>query len=216
MRNAGIIEAVSLGMNDPSYRRAHVAGRKPNGTFDSKSCRPTPGIIDQDGAGLMALCQARGVKIHNAGIFASRLLVGGDHYKYEKAPPEILARREKWAALAKLAAFCPPRGGHCVRAGARVVEKAAVGVLRQRNARQRFVAGSGRGRKGCGPKRTTRCCLGCSRRRRAHAGRQQGTRGGRVDARDDGCDPRSFSFSICRKFDQTAKQVEKERPGARC
>ena len=100
MRNAGIIEAVSLGMNDPSYVE-RMLREKPNGTFDSVMSAGAWNLIDQDGAGLMALCQARGVKIHNAGIFASGLLVGGDHYKYEKAPPEILARREKWAALSR-------------------------------------------------------------------------------------------------------------------
>lgn len=127
MRNAGIIEAVSLGMNDPMYVE-RMLREKPNGTFDSVMSAGAWNLIDQDGAGLMALCQARGVKIHNAGIFASGLLVGGDHYKYEKAPPEILARREKWAALAKTHGVPLPAVAIAFALAPAVVEKAAVGV----------------------------------------------------------------------------------------
>jgi D-threo-aldose 1-dehydrogenase len=127
MRESGIIEAVSLGMNDPHYVKRMLL-EKPNGTFDSVMSAGAWNLIDQDGLELMLLCQSRGVKIHNAGIFASGLLVGGDHYKYEKAPAEIIARREKWAALAEKHGVPLPAAAIAFALAPAVVEKAAVGV----------------------------------------------------------------------------------------
>ena len=55
----------------------------------------------EQGAGeLLVECQARGIKVHNAGIFASGLLVGGSTYKYGPAPPHIVERTQQWAKLA--------------------------------------------------------------------------------------------------------------------
>jgi hypothetical protein len=168
MRESGIIEAVSLGMNDPHYVKRMLL-EKPNGTFDSVMSAGAWNLIDQDGLELMLLCQSRGVKIHNAGIFASGLLVGGDHYKYEKAPAEIIARREKWAALAEKHGVPLPAAAIAFALAPAVVEKAAVGVkVRKRGARERFVAGSGRerpeaavgGREGAGAARGGRAHTG--------------------------------------------------------
>ena len=50
----------------PSY-----ASGKPPGTFDSIMSAGAWNLIDQDGYELMLECQRRGIKVHNAGIFAS-------------------------------------------------------------------------------------------------------------------------------------------------
>ena len=83
---------MSLGMNDPTYVRRMISG-KPEGTFDSIMSAGAWNLINQDGYELMLECQKRGIKVHNAGIFASGLLVGGSHYKYAPAPAE--ARRSR-------------------------------------------------------------------------------------------------------------------------
>ena len=45
-------------------------------------------------------CEERGIGVTIAAIFASGLLVGGDTYKYEKAPQEMRDKTEAWKALA--------------------------------------------------------------------------------------------------------------------
>jgi aryl-alcohol dehydrogenase-like predicted oxidoreductase len=75
LRGKGMIKSVSLGMNDPAYVMRMITG-KPAGTFDSIMSAGAWNLIDQDGYELMLECQKRGIKVHNAGIFASGLLVG--------------------------------------------------------------------------------------------------------------------------------------------
>ena len=55
----------------------------------------------QDAAELLVVCQERGIRVHNAGIFASGLLVGGDTYKYGPAPPHMVLKTKQWAQLAE-------------------------------------------------------------------------------------------------------------------
>ena len=127
LRTSGRIQNVSLGMNDPSYV-TRMLREKPPGTFDSIMSAGAWNVIDQDGYDLLLECQRRGVKVHNAGIFASGLLVGGSHYKYAPAPKEILDRREKWQKLCEKHRVALPAAAMAFALGVDVVEKAAVGV----------------------------------------------------------------------------------------
>lgn len=127
LRDAGVIKSVSLGMNDATYVLRMITG-KPPGTFDSIMSAGAWNLIDQDGYELLVECQNRGIKVHNAGIFASGLLVGGSHYKYAPAPPEVLDRRERWAALAGKHGLPLPAVAIAFALSPAVVEKAAVGV----------------------------------------------------------------------------------------
>tara|TARA_B110000977_G_scaffold127702_3_gene163171 strand:+ start:30986 stop:32164 length:1179 start_codon:yes stop_codon:yes gene_type:complete len=127
LRTRGKIQAVSLGMNDPVYVKRMIT-EKPSGTFDSIMSAGTWNLIDQDGLDLMLECQKKGIKIHNAGIFASGLLVGGGYYKYEPAPVEILERRAQWQNLAAKHSIALPAVAIAFALAPAVVEKAAVGV----------------------------------------------------------------------------------------
>lgn len=127
LRERGIIASVSLGMNDPVFVMRAIVG-KPEGTFDSIMSAGAWNLIDQDGIELMLECQRRGIRVHNAGIFASGLLVGGSHYKYAPASPEIIERRERWRALAEQHGVSLPAAALAFALAPAVVEKAAVGV----------------------------------------------------------------------------------------
>jgi len=127
LRSQGVITCVSLGMNDPKYVMRMITG-KPPGTFDSIMSAGAWNLIDQDGYELMLECQRRGIKVHNAGIFASGLLVGGDYYKYEAAPAEVLERRRRWNELARQYGVPLPAVAIAFALSPAVVEKAAVGV----------------------------------------------------------------------------------------
>jgi len=127
LRSKGAIKSVSLGMNDAAYVLRMLQG-KPPGTFDSIMSAGSWNLIDQDGYDLMLECQRRGVKVHNAGIFASGLLVGGSYYKYAPATPEVLERRERWTQLAVKHGVSLPVVAVAFALMPAVVEKAAVGV----------------------------------------------------------------------------------------
>ena len=66
--------------------------------------------------------------MHNAGIFASGLLVGGSHYKYAPAPPDIVERTERWRALAAKHDVPLPAVAIAFACAPRVVKGCAVGV----------------------------------------------------------------------------------------
>ena len=114
-------------MNDPVFVMRAILG-KPEGTFDSVMSAGAWNLIDQDGIELMLECQRRGIRVHNAGIFASGLLVGGSHYKYAPASPEMIGRRERWRALAEQHGVSLPAAALAFALAPAVIEKAAVGV----------------------------------------------------------------------------------------
>lgn len=53
----------------------------PNGTFDDIMLAHGWNLLCTDGSDVIAECQQRGIEIHNAGVYASGLLVGGDTCK---------------------------------------------------------------------------------------------------------------------------------------
>ena len=99
MRERGDIDEVSIGMNDPSYVLRMIRESAP-GTFDSVMLAGSWNLIDQDGYEVLLECQERNISVHNAGVFASGVLVGGSNYKYAPAPEEIKSRVARWRSLA--------------------------------------------------------------------------------------------------------------------
>ena len=87
-------------------------------------------LVGGYGAGfeLLCACQTLGVKVHNAGIFASGVLVGGGHYKYAHTPPHVTARVERWKALTAEFGVSLPAAAVAFALMPAVVSKAAVGV----------------------------------------------------------------------------------------
>jgi D-threo-aldose 1-dehydrogenase len=97
LREAGRIDEVSLGMNmvvAPQILR--LLREAPEGTFDNIMLAHGWNLLCQDGLEVVQECTARGIRIHNAGVFCSGLLVGGDTYFYGKAAPEIIEKAKAW------------------------------------------------------------------------------------------------------------------------
>ena len=101
LREAGRIDQVSLGMNmvvAPQILR--LLREAPKGTFDNIMLAHGWNLLCQDGLEVMQECHARGIQIHNAGVYCSGLLVGGDTYFYGKAAPEMIEKAKAWGAIA--------------------------------------------------------------------------------------------------------------------
>jgi D-threo-aldose 1-dehydrogenase len=61
-------------------------------------------LLDDSGAALLVRCAERGVSVMAAGVFNSGLLADptpGAHFHYEVAPPEVVARAERLAAVCR-------------------------------------------------------------------------------------------------------------------
>ena len=102
LRRAGRIDQVSLGMNmvvAPQILR--LLREAPDGTFDNIMLAHGWNLLCQDGLEVVQECIARGIEIHNAGVYCSGLLVGGDTYFYSKAAPEMIDKSKAWGALAE-------------------------------------------------------------------------------------------------------------------
>ena len=127
LRDAGRVSEISLGMNDAEYVLRMIR-ENPPGTFDSVMMAGAWNLLDQDGLDVLLECQERGVKVHNAGIFASGLLVGGSHYKYGPAPDEVKQRTERWKQLADEHGVPLPAVAIAFASTPEVVDACAVGV----------------------------------------------------------------------------------------
>ena len=72
----------------------------PTGTFDNFMMSGCWNLIDQDGYDLLVECQNKNIKVTNVGIFASGLLAGSTHYKYNSNIPQgVKDKQEKWHTL---------------------------------------------------------------------------------------------------------------------
>jgi len=99
LRTEGHIGEVSIGCWSLEHTRRMLRSC-PAGTFGSVMLAGRWNLLDQSGYELLLECQQRGVRVHNASIFASGLLAGGTTYQNKEAPPEILSRAQQWSALA--------------------------------------------------------------------------------------------------------------------
>ena len=102
LREAGCTRQVSLGMNGdhmvPDMLR--LLRGAPRDTFDSLLMAGGWNLLCQEGEPVLAEAARQGIAVHNAGSLASGLLAGGFTYAYNLAPPEMVALRDRWAALA--------------------------------------------------------------------------------------------------------------------
>ena len=127
LRDAGRIGEVSLGMNDAKYVLRMIRESEP-GTFDAIMMAGSWNLLDQDGLAVLLECQQRNIKVYNAGIFASGLLVGGSHYKYGPAPEEVKQRTERWKELAAKYSLPLPAVAMAFALAPEIVGSCAVGV----------------------------------------------------------------------------------------
>merc|ERR1711936_1253491 len=101
LKRTGVIGEVSLGMNRSDFLHRYVA-RYPSGTFDNIMMAGCWNLVDQDGYELLLQCQKKGIKVTNVGIFASGLLVGSTHYKYDTTlPTHVVDKLDKWTSLCR-------------------------------------------------------------------------------------------------------------------
>src|SRR5262245_66116083 len=101
LREQGVIKAWGLGVNtvEPCELALDMAESRPDGFL--LAGRYT--LLDHERAlqRLMPAAAAKEVDIVIGGPYSSGVLVGGVHFEYQKAPPEILAKVERIKALAQ-------------------------------------------------------------------------------------------------------------------
>src|SRR5262245_40718202 len=100
LRERGVIKAWGLGVNtvEPCELALDMAEARPDGFL--LAGRYT--LLDHERAlqRLMPAAAAKKVDIVIGGPYSSGVLVGGAHFEYQKAPPEILAKVERIKTLA--------------------------------------------------------------------------------------------------------------------
>merc|ERR1712113_1120286 len=86
-------------------------------------------LIDQDGYELLLQCQKKGIKVTNVGIFASGLLVGSTHYKYDTTlPTNVVDKLDKWTSLCQQHDVPVIHVAVCFALLPSVVENVAIGM----------------------------------------------------------------------------------------
>lgn len=100
LRAAGVLGAIGVGMNDPEMLVRFAEA----GDFDVFMLAGRYTLLDQSGLdGLFPACAARGISVVAAGPFNSGILATGARdgakFFYADAPPEILARTRRIAAI---------------------------------------------------------------------------------------------------------------------
>ncbi|WP_454724948.1 MULTISPECIES: aldo/keto reductase [Cupriavidus] len=97
LREQGVIKGWGLGVNRVEPCVMALEQADPDGFLIAG--RYT--LLDHEAAlaQLLPACVARGAGIVVGGPYNSGILAGGDHYEYQKAPPELLARVERMRQL---------------------------------------------------------------------------------------------------------------------
>ena len=118
-------------MNDAGFAR-RIIKTCPPGTFDSLLIAGSWNLIDQDAHLLLQECLELNIEVHNAGIFCSGALVGGDHYRYSSIPQEVSAKIEIWRGLCNNAGVQLPVAAIAFSVLHAAITKIVVGVCSTR------------------------------------------------------------------------------------
>ena len=129
LRSDGIISEVSLGLNDADVALS-ILRRAPVGSLDSIMIAGCWNLLEHSPSSLELLleCQRTSVAVHNAGVFASGLLVGGSTYRYQQASADEIRRTQLWADLCGEYSVPLPAVALKFALLFTVIEAAAVGV----------------------------------------------------------------------------------------
>jgi D-threo-aldose 1-dehydrogenase len=135
LRDAGVVGALGAGANQPEPLARIV--READVDWVLVAGRLTL-LVQSAAEELLPLCLERGVQVIAAGVFNSGLLAGGTTYDYRPAPPELVERARRIAAVCARhgvavtdAAMAYPRRHAAVRAvlvGARSPQEVAEDV----------------------------------------------------------------------------------------
>lgn len=153
LRADGRIQHVGLGMN--CNREAHqgapdevvrlIRGAE-KGTFDSALLAGGWNLLSQKGLPCLLECQRQGIAVHVAGVFASGLLVGVDRYAYKAAPAEMMAKVDRWRALALKHGVSLPAVAVAFAALPEVVSHVVIGMATPEQVAQNLATTSESGR----------------------------------------------------------------------
>jgi D-threo-aldose 1-dehydrogenase len=92
LRDEGVVRAIGVGANHTGVLCRFAREADPD-------CFLVAGrytALDRTAAGeLLPLCEQRGIAVIVGGVFNSGVLVGGNTFDYEPAPPEVVARVER-------------------------------------------------------------------------------------------------------------------------
>jgi D-threo-aldose 1-dehydrogenase len=129
MRLNAKIRDVSLGVKDAASALAVLRGA-PTGSFDSIMIAGCWNLLEHSSTCLELLleCQRRSIPVHNCGVFASGLLVGGSTYRYAEASVEEKQRTAIWTALCEEYGVPLPAVALKFSLLPSIVEASAVGV----------------------------------------------------------------------------------------
>jgi D-threo-aldose 1-dehydrogenase len=98
LKAEGLIRAYGIGVNETAVLEAALE----RGDWDVFLLAGRYTLLEQDALDrLMPACEARGTAIVCGGPYNSGLLAGGGTWNYDAAPPEIVARRDRLAALCR-------------------------------------------------------------------------------------------------------------------
>ena len=96
LRADGTVGAIGVGVNSASLAEWFVS----RCDLDCVLVAGRYTLLDDSAArSLFPLCQSRGVAVLAGGVFNSGILASGTHYDYAPAPPEVLARARRIAAV---------------------------------------------------------------------------------------------------------------------
>lgn len=96
LKDEGLIGAYGIGVNETEVLMAAMA----RGEWDCFLLAGRYTLLEQDPLGdLLPLCEARGTSIICGGPYNSGLLAGGATWNYAEAPAELVARRDRLAAI---------------------------------------------------------------------------------------------------------------------
>eukprot|EP01043_Picozoa_sp_COSAG02_P028884 COSAG02_NODE_1773_length_10980_cov_8.196765_2_plen_377_part_00 len=138
LRNEGVIEEVSLGLNafDPAIVQGHrrLFKRPPPGTVQSALLAGGFNLLNQNALPLLEEAEAQGIEIHMAGVFSSGLLAGGSTVYAAgadngQAPSdELLQRVDGWRRLTEEHGVALPAVALAFAALPRCVTRVVVGM----------------------------------------------------------------------------------------
>mmetsp|Transcript_7829 Transcript_7829/g.22234 ORF Transcript_7829/g.22234 Transcript_7829/m.22234 type:complete len:403 (-) Transcript_7829:40-1248(-) len=127
-REEGLVNEVGLGMNDPYWilriLREHNRARE----LDSVMMAGRWNLLDQSGMEVLRECEASGIAVQLAGVYASGLLVGGSTFNYMAAPQDMIDRTRQWQAIADSYGKTLPQVAVAFAFLPKVVTKIAIGV----------------------------------------------------------------------------------------
>ena len=98
LKKEGKIKSLGIGVNDPDYALRAIRSSAGH-LIDTVMIAGSWNLLDQSAYSLLCLCQRKGIEVHNAGIFASGLLVGGTTVRYAPAQRSMIDKARRWRVL---------------------------------------------------------------------------------------------------------------------